>query len=347
MVKPKDPWDPIEKLSVVRREVFKIHPIYRQEYEAAFQDFLNGLPSDLAVRAQAELRESFLHSPQADEICQRWGLNLALHPDDELWDTAPIAAPILFADPGISVKVIPFGPMRFNPPSPENPWYLNDITPADITPALLEACDPSLLDMTPILREGRYLRVEIDLFKSIGQIELEIKDEVEKFKSVIHRSPKFEAGPQTIVCPIPFEDLGWLWKLRQSQEDQAYNIVKKPGRGPSRDIYLDEKPASGPVTIFQVWNMNKKEGKSPWKIAQELNPGLNPGLKTLTAKGCTRKKCPEKLDFQSLTDEQKENYNNEFCGKKDSCLIAKALLKNVRDAIAKAESLIASVSPIE
>jgi hypothetical protein len=89
--------------------------------------------------------------------------------------------------------------------------------------------------------------------------------------------------------------------------------------------------------------MNKKEGKSPWKIAQELNPGL----KTLTAKGCTRKKCPEKMDFQALTNKKKETYNNKSCGKQDYCLIAEALLKNVRDAIAKAEKQIASISPID
>ncbi|MCX5887983.1 MAG: hypothetical protein NTY36_00860 [Deltaproteobacteria bacterium] len=257
MGKPIDPWDSIEKSSVVRREVFKIHPIYRQEYEAAFQDYMQGLPSDAAARPQAELRESFIFSPQAGALCRRWGLKLALHPDDDLWDTAPISAP-----------------------------------------------------------------------------------QVENFQAEIHRWPKFEAGPKTIVSPIPFELLEDLWKLRKSRGD---NSGKKPGRGPSLDIYLDEEPASGPVTIFQVWNMNKKEGKSPWKIAQELNPDL----KTLTVKRCTRKKCPEKLDFQTLTNKKKETYNNKFCGKKDSCLIAKALLKNVRDAIAKAESLITSVSPIE
>lgn len=334
MGKPIDPWDSIEKSSVVRREVFKIHPIYRQEYEAAFQDYMQGLPSDAAARPQAELRESFIFSPQAGALCRRWGLKLALHPDDDLWDTAPISAPLLFADARRAIKIIPFGPIRFNPPPPGTPCELKDIA------AIVEACAPSLLDMTPLLREGRYLRVEIDLLSSMGQIEAEIKDEVENFQAEIHRWPKFEAGPKTIVSPIPFELLEDLWKLRKSRGD---NSGKKPGRGPSLDIYLDEEPASGPVTIFQVWNMNKKEGKSPWKIAQELNPDL----KTLTVKRCTRKKCPEKLDFQTLTNKKKETYNNKFCGKKDSCLIAKALLKNVRDAIAKAESLITSVSPIE
>ncbi len=307
MSKPKDSWEFPEKLSVVRREVFKIHPIYRQEYEAAFQDYLNGLPSDLAVRPQAELRESFTYSPQADKICQRWGLRLALHPDDELWDTAPEAAPLIFAVPGSAVKVIPFGPMRFNPPSTD-PWELKDLTLA-----MVDACDPSLLDMTPILREGRYLRVEIDLLSSMGQIETEIKNEVEIFQAEIHRSPKFEAGPKTIVSPIPFELIEDVWKLRRSRDDQAYNIAKTPGRGPSLDIYLDEEPASAHVTIFQVWNMNKKEGKSPWKIAQELYPLI---------KG----KSPRDWD---------ENFSEE----------ARSYLRKVERALEKADKLIASITP--
>jgi hypothetical protein len=309
MGKPKDPWDFIEKLSIVRSKVFKIHPIYRQEYEAAFQDFLKGLPPDLVVRPQAELRELFIHSPQARELCQRWGLSLALHPDDELWDTDPIAAPLAFADPGRSVKIIPFGPMRFNPPSPEIPL---DLSPLDLTPLLVNSFDPSLLDITPLLREGRYLRVEIDLLSSMGQIEEEIKYKVEIFQAEIHRSPKFEAGPKTIVSPIPFELIEGVWELRRSRDDQAYNIGKKPGRGPSLDIYLDEEPASGPVTIFQVWNMNKKEGESPWSIAQDLYP---------------------KLKGTSYQDKAK-NYDSH----------AKRLHQQIVDAIKRVDSLIASIT---
>lgn len=114
------------------------------------------------------------------------------------------------------------------------------------------------------------------------------------------------------------------------ERERAGNKIRKRGLG------VDSFP-------FRVWDMHKEEGKSPWEITQELNPGL----KTLTAKGCTRKKCLEKIEFQTLTDKKKATYNNKFCGKKDSCLIAKAFLKNVRDAIAKAESQIASVSPIK
>jgi hypothetical protein len=321
---------------VVRREVFKLHPIYRREYERAFRDFVKRLPPNQVERTQAELREEFIHSSQAAKICRRWGLSLALHPDDELWDSDPKTAPILFADPGRAVKIIPLGPIRFNPPSSE-PWDLNDLSPA-----MVEACDPSQLDITPILREGRYLRVEIDLLKSMGQIEVEIKEEVESFQAQIHRSPKFEVGPQSILSKIPFESIEWFWKLRLPRDDQA-NIGKKPGRGPSLDIYLDEQSDIGPVTIFQIWKMNKQEGKSPWKITQDLYPRL----RTLTAKKCTKENCLEYIDFQGVSDSKKEIYKNEFCGRKDSCLIAKALLKSVRDAITKTERLIASLKPIE
>ncbi len=328
MGKPKDAWDFPEKWSVVRREVFKIHPLYRQEYEAAFQDYINSLPSDLAVKPKANLKEFFLFSPQAQELCQRWGLNLALHPDDKEWDTASEVTPLLFASPGRAVKLIPFGPIRANPPPPEILRDLKDIK--DITPAMVKGIDPSLVDLTPVLRESRFLYIEIDLFSSMGQIEAEIKNAVGFFQEEIRRTPKFEAGPQTIESQIPFEYFEPLWWLRKPQGGLPQKVSKKPGRGPSMDIYLDEKPGLGPVTIFQVWEMNKKESKSPWKITQELYARL----KTLTVKGCTRKECPKRLEFRNLSKQEKGLYSNKSCGKKESCLIAQALLKNVRDAIA-------------
>src|SRR5208282_5332182 len=44
----------------------------------------------------------------------------------------------------------------------------------------------------------------------------------------------------------------------------------KRGRGIVIDCYL--KTDIGKVSIFKIWDMNKKEDKSPWKIAQELFP---------------------------------------------------------------------------
>jgi hypothetical protein len=282
MSKPKDLWELPIKRSVVRREVFKIHPIYRQEYEDAFQYYLRRLESALAVRPQAELRKLFIYSPQARELAQRWGLSLALQPDDELWDTPPGTAPALFEDPGFAVTVLPYGKVKTNPSPPENTL--------------------DRIDITPLLKEGRYLCLEIDLFSSKGQIEVEIKDAVARFQATIVRLSKPEGGPKTNFPHSPSEssiDFYW-WETEQVQEDQASNVDKKPGRGPSLYIYLDDRPVNSPVTIFQVWNMNKKEGKSPWVIAQELNTEL----KTLTAKKCTRKKCPEKLDFQALNRQE-------------------------------------------
>jgi hypothetical protein len=136
-----------------------------------------------------------------------------------------------------------------------------------------------------------------------------------------------------IDLSCPKQDIMSIFEIVLDNALQERQRVGK--RTKTRGLALDYFP-------FRVWDMHKKEGKSPWRITQELNPRLQ----TLTAKGCTRKKCPEKLEFQTLTNKKKETYNNKYCGKKDSCLIAKALLKNVSDAIAKAEKQIASISPI-
>lgn len=211
MGKPKDPYEFPIKWSVVRSEVFKIHPIYRQEYEAAFQDYLNGLSSNLALSCQAELRKSFISSPQASKLAQRWGLNLAFHPDDKVWNNPPESVPLLFTNPGLAVKVIPFGAIKINPPPPENPW--------------------DRIDSTPLLKEGRYLRVEIDLFASKGQIQVEIENAVKRFQAKIVRSPRPKDSPRSNLPPIPPElsiDFDW-WKPKQAQEDQTSNVAKKSG----------------------------------------------------------------------------------------------------------------------
>jgi hypothetical protein len=104
--------------------------------------------------------------------------------------------------------------------------------------------------------------------------------------------------------------------------DEYLLIVNKPkkakprqyrGRGPSLDIDLDEEPTSGPVTIFQVWDMKKREGKSPWKIAQELYPQL---------KGRSYHEHSEKYDTN-----------------------ARRLQKQIADAIKRAETIIDCVTP--
>jgi hypothetical protein len=88
-----------------------------------------------------------------------------------------------------------------------------DLSPLDLTPLLVNSFDPSLLDITPLLREGRYLKVEIDLLRSIGQIEAEIRNEVESFQAEIHRSPKFEAGCRILKANLYLTNVqfGVMW----------------------------------------------------------------------------------------------------------------------------------------
>jgi hypothetical protein len=273
--KPKDPEESHKSRCFMRAEAIRRNPQYRQEWETAFKSYRLSLQKEIeelfgSFSDSDYEMFSFEDSDEAKELAVRWGLTVALHPDDKSsWDDA-----LFFVYLGVrAVDVLPNRVCKFQ------------FLPEEIK-----------VDYTPHLKDERYLTLRINLAKPKIQIMEEINAEIEKYL------PLALSGKKKKVRGKAVDDLCW-----------------------------------------RIWNMYKKEGKSPWKIVQELNPGL----KSLTAKGCTRKKCPEKLDFQTLTNKKKETYNNKSCGKKDSCLIAKALLKNVRDAIAKAEKQIASVSPIK
>lgn len=227
MSKPTDAWDIPEKAAEKHREALRRSPLYHQEWEAAFQSYLNSLPQDLKPYSPDKLRGGFSESPQGQQLCDRWGLapGMALHPDDKLWDSQ---AQAFFKDPGEAVQVIHHQKTRLVA-VPEN---------EKLTTVEYE----SELDITPHLKNGHYLSLEIDLSQSQGQIEVEVKEKVKKYQEAIGKV--------------------------------AINEV--PVRGPSRDIYLDEEPPSGPITIFQVWDMkmNKKENESAWTITKKLYPDI-------------------------------------------------------------------------
>jgi hypothetical protein len=231
MSNPINAWDIPEKKAENHKEALRRSPVYRQEWEAAFQSYCLGrvlqsyylgrvpgkatLPPNLKSRPLDDLRNSFVtESPQAKELCRRFGLTpgMALHPDNEFWGVARNSAQAFFKDSGEAIKVIPYGKAK-----------LRDISENE-----------SELDVTPLqfyhLKDGRYLHLDIDLFQSQSQIEVEVKERVKIYQEVIN---------------------------------------KKAVKGASLDIYLYEQPDKGPVTIFEVWDM-KKEGKSPWVIAKGL-----------------------------------------------------------------------------
>lgn len=135
----------------------------------------------------------------------------------------------------------------------------------------------SILDLTPHLQDRRFLTLKIDLYKPKTQIQWEVDYQVEKYVS---------------LADIP--------------------KTGKPGkRGPKIDHYV--KGSDPKVSIYKVWQMNKKEFKGAWKIAKEIWPHL---------------------EGKSPNDYH-ENYNPQ----------AKKLLKRIEDAIKKADFLISSVKP--
>jgi hypothetical protein len=296
MAKPEDPRDFPIKWSMARKEALKRHPLYRQEFETAFQSFCANLPEIRATASYGDLKESFQQSPQGRKLNQRWGLrNYALHPDDELWDMfQDELTPIFFADQGNAVETIPFGKVNILPTARE------------------KSLSQTLVDQTLHLRDGRYLLLEIDLIKSKGQIESEIGQLITMYQRWVDQKKKQQEPRPNLPLPdssFPTEE--WIEK-RNEQIKQAEE-VKPRSRGKSLDIYLDETPPNGPVTIFQVWDMNKEEGKSPWKIALELYPFL---------RGKTYR-------------DHMDNYDSN----------AKRLKKQIIDAIDRVDRIITSLNP--
>jgi hypothetical protein len=92
-----------------------------------------------------------------------------------------------------------------------------------------------LADHTPHLRERRYLTFEIDLYEKQGMILKLIKSQLDFYQDLLER-PKAK------------------------KRDQAL------------EFYLDSE--KGKFSIYELWDMNKREGKSPWEIAQTLCPSL-------------------------------------------------------------------------
>ena len=122
----KQPWDIPEKQAVRQKESIRCAPLYRQEFETAFRAYRETLPSNMAGHPDCDLIGRFNLSNEAENLCDRWGLAFALHPDDELWESSPGDAPAFFKDMCRAVKVIP-------------------------------------QQITNRLKDDRYLRVEIDL----------------------------------------------------------------------------------------------------------------------------------------------------------------------------------------
>lgn len=311
MPKPKDPWDNIFKRNVIRKEAVKRNPYYRKEYEAAFKSFQKTLPPTRADHPYYDIIEFFQESDEGRQLCERWGLSFALHPDDKLWDSSLKDSPYFFKDPGNAVSVIPY--KRIRP------------MPTELTSEQRAFLEEWYKDSSPFnlhLRDGRYIQIEIDLFANMGQIEAEITDKVQRYQNLIIEKQTIQESQNQEGPPPPSADLSvgqWIAE-RQKQMEQKLTEGRKRverdftyrRRGLSRDIYLDEEPVIGPKTIFQVWDMNK-EGKSAWSITKELYPEI-------------RGKSPN--DYSDKFDKR-----------------AKQLLRNIERAIKAADYHIKSITP--
>ena len=256
MPKPKDPWDFIKKKSLMLQEAIKRNPQYRQEFEAAFLLFQASTSAGNPYHDQ----EAFNLTDEAKKLCQRWGLAFALHPDDKLLDMQGFELAI-FGHHCMAVKMLPNGeakvisfPLRMIlykkakpfPTPPEKTALKKLVSRAKVSLNFIKKS----VDRRPWLRDGRYLRVDIDLSQSQAQIVAEIDSMVENYRHLVSWTVKPPTIKEFIAPPLPPNLPSDEWfKQRQAQEDKKRKFKKdqlKPKRGLSIDINLKPAPPAVP-----------------------------------------------------------------------------------------------------
>jgi len=260
MSKPKDEWDKPEKSSDKTRGAFKRSSIYRQEWKAAFQSYLQSLPPDRKTLPLNELRDDFVESSAvksgnalADQyhpgkiLCQRWGLAFALPPDDAAWDISSENAPALFANYGMAVKIIPYEQSSFHLPA--QPWI-------------------GIKDRYALLKEGRYLSLEIDLSHSKNHIEAEINKLLIKYQFLIGKEAKRgKSSDIYLETPSGPVDYYQVWDMNKKERKSAWQITK--------ELYPDiasKYPLSWEIdeNTGKLTQEDKQALKLLWKVERAL-----------------------------------------------------------------------------
>jgi len=162
----------------------------------------------------AKLKEEFLYSQyvtEGRELADKYGLTVAYHYDDPLWDPYKKRMKHVFKDM----------------------WPIRIITQNPTSYKLSPDRKTVIADHTPQLRDGRFLTVEIDLYEKLGTIKKLINSQLDFYQNIL-------------------------------------NLPKAKKRDSALDFYLDTE--NGKVSIYELWDMSKRDGKTAWKITQELNP---------------------------------------------------------------------------
>ena len=94
-------------------------------------------------------------------------------------------------------------------------------------------------DYKPHLRDGRFLTVELDLQGNVEEIKIIVASQIEYYHRELYGKPHKE-------------------------------------RQKGIDFYIKAEQGNK-VSIYELWEMNKKEKKTPWEITQILYPSLTNG----------------------------------------------------------------------
>ena len=197
----------------------------------------------------AKLREEFIESTYhkyGRELADKYRLISPYHYDDALWEPYKDKMPFVFADI-LPVKIIAQNPTSYEivPDRAFVPLFRPILYPFPEIPQVLRNhlsrlfSKKVIFDHTPHLRDGRFLTIEIDLYEKLGPIRKLINSHLNFYQKELKR-PK----------------------------------VKK--RDSALSFYIEDA-TKRKVSIYELWDMNKRYGKSPWKITKELYPSATHG----------------------------------------------------------------------
>jgi hypothetical protein len=247
----RDPGGDINLKAKRRWEILRRSDNYPRDWDAAFAQMVKMLkmvmdfgPDAFGGEQEAEKRRALMKKMDPPT----WK-DFADKQFSQKWTPAKLQEEFLYSDGGkaLADKYGLFLPYHYDDPLWDPLKNRMRLVFSDMLSVRIITQNPTLYeigpnqviaDHTPHLRDGRFLTIEIDLYEKQGVIQ----------------------------------------KLIKSQLDFYQDLLKQPKakkRDRALDFYLETE--KGKVSIYELWDMKKKGGKSPWKITQIKYPSLTDG----------------------------------------------------------------------
>lgn len=254
-IKPREPGGELNFKAKRRWEILRRTDSYRQDWDKAFAEMVKMLKEisiigsdDFECNPDREKMKELIDELMKDPPAWKDFLNRKFERD---WPPGKLKQEFLYSRTQGRKLADKYGlsiPYKYDDPV-WDPFkdrmipVFNDGWPVTIishNPASYEMGQDHevIADHTPNLREKRWLTIEIDLLEKIGTIRKEINSQLDFYQKLL-------------------------------------SLPKAKKRDRTHEFYLDTP--KGKVSFHELWDMNKKDGKSPWQIAMELYPSETKG----------------------------------------------------------------------